>query len=136
MKRIVLALAVAAASMGLASCAAIGGAAGGLAERAQAPAIAAIEASAAGGFERAIAAVEAAPEAVSRDEAAEIAGKAVQTMNVLVVARIAYDATIGASASIETQRQVADARANTDAALERLLRLLAPMLSGVSFTPT
>ena len=56
----------------------------------------------------------------SSDEARRVSNQAAERMQVLVIARLAYDATMGSSADAETQIMVRVARDRTDAAYERL----------------
>lgn len=122
MNRMILGLAACAALM-LSGCAAIAaGGAGELVEKAQAPAIVAIEGAVAAQFDRASDRLE---QGAGEAEARELAQSAAIAASRLGVARLAYDATIGSSAPAGVQHVVAAARAATDAALERLARLLA-----------
>lgn len=89
----------------------------------QLPAIVAIEAAAAGEFQRASSALEAMPE-ISADQALAIARGADAWWTRLAIARLAYDATIGADAPDAVRRGVDAARALTNVAYAQLLERL------------
>ena len=134
MKRIALLMCLAAAS--LTGCAAAGvGTAARLVEK---PAIVATETGMAAAFGAAIAkldALEAEGTAISNENAQAFAKAAAQKMQILVIGRIAYDATLRGGAPPATVELIDKLRSATDRAFEELQGRLARYITSPAASP-
>lgn len=111
----------------LGGCAAGGAIAGGVADRVEGPAIAALEAGVSSSFGKSIDKLEAGE--LDKAGAIGVLQSAQLAMARLTLARLAYDATIGGDAPPSVQRLVAAARAATDEAFGDLAAKIAERLA-------
>lgn len=123
MKRLIMlclaAVAMVPTAVCLSGCAGLG--IGAVVERAEVPAIVAAEGVVAARINGTIDALATAPAgSIDAAELGKIAANAERSWNRLAIARLAYDATLGADATAAELERVATARAETDAAFETL----------------
>ncbi|HEY0149842.1 MAG TPA: hypothetical protein VGB70_12675 [Allosphingosinicella sp.] len=126
-KMLMVALAVAAASLGGCGASQSIGGVGGIAKAVEKPAIVAAEGAAAVRFSAVRAEVDrraASTSPISQSEAEAVYRRVSGEMNVVAVARIAYDATIGQFGDAATRELVASARRTTDEAFAALVSAL------------
>lgn len=131
MKRLMMAVCLAATSLSMAGCATLG-TAGQVADVAAAPAIAVAEAIFAGELQKATADLEAAIAAGTAPSAADavaLSNKAATSYGRLGIARAVFDATLGMRAPPETLHLVSEVRGETDAAYDALQLTLARLIA-------